>query len=131
MAANASHPKFLRFLPQDAVPGALLVLVAALAMVVVNSPWGPAYQAALSTPFSIGPTGGGIEMKLAYWIKNALMALFFFFDLVDELRSVGRRGPEGYQLSHAFLFVVLSAQIAAEPAHAAPASQGALIVELA
>lgn len=30
-----------------------------------------------------------------------------------------------------FLFVVLSAQIAAEPAHAAPASQGALIVELA
>ncbi len=79
MAANASHPKFLGLLPQDAVPGALLVLVAALAMVVVNSPWGPAYQAALSTPFSIGPTGGGIEMKLAYWIKNALMALFFFF----------------------------------------------------
>ena len=79
MAANASHQKFLGLLPQDAVPGALLVLVAALAMVVVNSPWGTAYQAALSTPFSIGPTGGGIEMKLAYWIKNALMALFFFF----------------------------------------------------
>jgi Na+:H+ antiporter, NhaA family len=45
----------------------------------VNSPWGPAYQSLLEKSFSIGPTGGGIEMKLAYWIKNALMALFFFF----------------------------------------------------
>jgi NhaA family Na+:H+ antiporter len=79
MAATTSDQKIMGFLPQDAVPGALLVAVAALAMVVVNSPWGHAYQAALSTSFSIGPTGGGIEMKLAYWIKNALMALFFFF----------------------------------------------------
>jgi Na+:H+ antiporter, NhaA family len=79
MAASSSDQKFLGLLPQEAVPGALLVFVAALAMVVVNSPWGPAYQGALATSYSIGPTGGGIEMKLAYWIKNALMALFFFF----------------------------------------------------
>lgn len=79
MAASSTEAKFLGFLPQEAVPGALLVFVAALAMAVVNSPWGAAYQAALNTSFSIGPTGGGIEMKLAYWIKNALMALFFFF----------------------------------------------------
>jgi Na+:H+ antiporter, NhaA family len=79
MAAASSDQKFLGFLPQEAVPGALLVFVAGLAMVVVNSPWGAAYQAALNTSFSIGPTGSGIEMKLAYWIKNALMALFFFF----------------------------------------------------
>lgn len=79
MAASSSDQKFLGILPKEAVPGALLVLVAALAMLVVNSPWGPAYQAALSTSYSIGPTGGGVEMKLAYWIKNALMALFFFF----------------------------------------------------
>ncbi|WP_296510401.1 Na+/H+ antiporter NhaA [Rhodoferax sp.] len=79
MAAPSSDQKFLGFLPQEAVPGALLVFIAALAMVVVNSPWGAAYQSTLSTSFSIGPTGGGVEMKLAYWIKNALMALFFFF----------------------------------------------------
>ena len=42
------------------------------------------------------------------FVTAGFLALFFFFDLVDELRSVGRRGPEGYQLSHAFLFVVLS-----------------------
>lgn len=79
MTAASSNQKRLGLLPQEAVPGALLVFIAALAMMVVNSPWGPAYQAVLSTSFSIGPTGGGIEMKVAYWIKNALMALFFFF----------------------------------------------------
>lgn len=79
MVDNTSNQKLLGFLPQEAVPGALLVFIAALAMLVVNSPWGTAYQTVLSTSFSIGPTGGGIEMKVAYWIKNALMALFFFF----------------------------------------------------
>ena len=79
MSVTSPAPKVFGFLPQEAVPGALLVFVAAIAMVVVNSPWGPAYQSVLATSFSIGPTGGGIEMKVAYWIKNALMALFFFF----------------------------------------------------
>ncbi len=79
MSAAASEQKVLGFLPKEAVPGALLVFVAALAMLVVNSPWGSAYESLLATSFSIGPTGGGIEMNLAYWIKNALMALFFFF----------------------------------------------------
>lgn len=42
------------------------------------------------------------------FVTAGFLALFFFFDLVDELRWVGRAGPEGYQLSHALLFVVLS-----------------------
>jgi Na+:H+ antiporter, NhaA family len=77
--STSSSSKFLGVLPQEAVPGALLLLTAALAMLVVNSPLGPLYQSILATSFSIGPTGGGIEMKVAYWIKNALMAIFFFF----------------------------------------------------
>jgi NhaA family Na+:H+ antiporter len=79
MTVTSTDQKILGILPFEAVPGALLVFVAALAMVVVNSPWSDTYQAILYSSFSIGPTGGGIEMKLAYWIKNALMALFFFF----------------------------------------------------
>ena len=42
------------------------------------------------------------------FVTAGFLALFFFFDLVDELRWVGRTGADGYQLSHAFLFVVLS-----------------------
>ncbi|MBB6558338.1 lipopolysaccharide export system permease protein [Acidovorax soli] len=42
------------------------------------------------------------------YVTIGFLALFFFFDLVDELRWVGRTGPQGYQLSHAMLFVLLS-----------------------
>lgn len=42
------------------------------------------------------------------FVTVGFLALFFFFDMVDELRWVGRTGAEGYQLSHALLFVVLS-----------------------
>ena len=79
MAASSVDKKVWGFLPLEALPGALLVFIAALAMIVVNSPWGPAYQSVLSSSFSVGPTGGGIEMKVSDWIKNAMMALFFFF----------------------------------------------------
>jgi Na+:H+ antiporter, NhaA family len=66
-------------IPEEAFPGVLLVVSAIAAMTVVNSPLAGAYHAILDTPVTVGPTGGGIEMKLAYWIKNALMAVFFFF----------------------------------------------------
>ncbi len=88
MSSTSSPAKFLGFLPQEAVPGALLVFIAMLAMVVVNSPWGAAYQSVLYTSVTVGPTGGGIEMKFSEWIKNALMALFFFFVGLELKREV-------------------------------------------
>ena len=42
------------------------------------------------------------------FVTLGFLALFFFFDLIDELRWVGSTGPNGYQLSHALLFVSLS-----------------------
>ncbi len=42
------------------------------------------------------------------FVTAGFLALFFFFDLIDELRWVGRSGTDGYQLSHALLFVTLS-----------------------
>lgn len=41
------------------------------------------------------------------FVTLGFLALFFFFDFVDELRWVGRGGEQGYQLSHALLFVAL------------------------
>jgi Na+:H+ antiporter, NhaA family len=112
--STARSAKFLGFLPQEAVPGALLLLTAALAMLIVNSPLGPLYQSILATSFSIGPTGGGIEMKVAYWIKNALMAIFFFFVGLELKREM----LEG-QLSN--LKAALLPIIAAAGGMAAPA----------
>lgn len=40
------------------------------------------------------------------FVTLAFLALFYFFDLVDELRWVGRAGLN-YQLTHALLFVAL------------------------
>lgn len=66
-------------LPADAIPGALLVAVAILAMFLVNSPMGPSFKALLDTSFVVGPADSPIDMKISSWIKNALMAVFFFF----------------------------------------------------
>ncbi len=35
------------------------------------------------------------------------LALFYFFDLVDELRAIGRANAPGYQLPHALTYVTL------------------------
>ena len=42
------------------------------------------------------------------FVTVGFLALFFFFDFVDELRWVGRTGATGYQLPQALLFVTLS-----------------------
>lgn len=42
------------------------------------------------------------------FVTLAFLALFFFFDLIDELRWVSRTGGEAYKASHALMFVLLS-----------------------
>lgn len=41
------------------------------------------------------------------FVALGFLALFFFFDLVDELPAIGRDGPQGYQLTHALMYVAL------------------------
>jgi Na+:H+ antiporter, NhaA family len=80
--------KARNLIPEEALPGILLVASAIAAMIVVNSPLSATYHAILDTKVTVGPTGGGIEMKLAYWIKNALMAIFFFFVGLELKREI-------------------------------------------
>lgn len=42
------------------------------------------------------------------FVTLGFLALFFFFDLVDELRWVGRYPAGAYGLPHALLFVTLA-----------------------
>ena len=47
------------------------------------------------------------EVVLAVgFVTLGFLALFFFFDFVDELQNVGKNG-NGYQLSHALSYVLL------------------------
>ena len=71
--------KVVQSFPAEVLPGALLLIAALMAMGVVNSPWSGVYQSTLNLSFSMGPTGGGLTMSVASWIKNALMAVFFFY----------------------------------------------------
>lgn len=60
---------FRTFLDSEAAGGIVLMAAAALALVVANSPLAPSYFALLKT--YIGP------LNVAYWINDALMAVFF------------------------------------------------------
>jgi len=41
------------------------------------------------------------------FVALGFLALFFFFDFVDELPNVGKSGNEGYQVTHALAYVAL------------------------
>lgn len=92
----------LRTIPAEAFPGIALLAAAAAAMVIVNSPLGPAHQALLKTPLGLGFGDGAISMPLSGWVKNALMAVFFFFaglELKRELREGALASPASAMLT--------------------------------
>lgn len=49
---------------------------------------------------------GEILYAVAF-VTLGFLSLFFFFDLVEEIRSVGRHAATGYQLVHALTYVAL------------------------
>lgn len=62
----------------DAAGGIVLMLAAAVAMIVANSPLQQYYSALLDLPFTIALGGFGISKPLLLWINDGLMAVFFF-----------------------------------------------------
>ncbi len=47
------------------------------------------------------------QLAAVGFVTLGFLALFFFFDFVDELSDVGKYGAAGYQLTHALLYVTL------------------------
>lgn len=60
----------------ETVGGVLLAVAAALALAWANSPWGDAY-AALSA-VRVGPAAWDLDLTLAQWASDGLLAIFFF-----------------------------------------------------
>lgn len=71
---------FIRFLDHSAAGGILLMVAAALALLVANSPLAEGYFAALKT--------GVAGLSVLYWINDGLMALFFLLVGLEIKREV-------------------------------------------
>jgi NhaA family Na+:H+ antiporter len=66
-------------IPEEAWPGVVLLIAAAAAIAIVNSPLAEAHAGLLYSYFTVGIEGAAISMPVADWVKNGLMAVFFFF----------------------------------------------------
>ena len=80
MSSPAVAPSALRaFLSSEAAGGIILMLAAALAMIIANSPLAELYHHALHTPVSPALTDKLGPMTAHLWINDGLMAIFFLF----------------------------------------------------
>jgi len=66
------------FTERSASGGLVLMAAAVLALVIANSPLSAAYERLLHTPLGITAGPLRLELSLAHWINDALMAIFFF-----------------------------------------------------
>ena len=69
----------LSFLKTEAASGVILGLVALLAVVLANSPWSTQYFAFITHPFTLQVGDFRETESLLEWVKDGLMAVFFFF----------------------------------------------------
>lgn len=66
------------FLQHEAAGGVVLCIAAILALIVANSPLGPAYDHLLHTSVTLGFPPAGLTKSALHWINDGLMAIFFF-----------------------------------------------------
>jgi len=77
-APGAATPAFLRFFAHESAGGIVLALAAALALVVSNSMWQPAYQALVQSPVQVSLGDWLVLRKPAVvWVNDLWMAVFF------------------------------------------------------
>jgi NhaA family Na+:H+ antiporter len=79
---------FRDFFKLEAAGGILLLLAAAVAMVLKNSPFGEIYEAFLDTPIHIGVGALEIDKPLLHWVNDGLMAVFFFMIGMEVKREI-------------------------------------------
>lgn len=78
MAGEKPSRSALRaFLHSEAIGGMLLILAAASAMIVANSPFGDTYRDLLHWPLGPSLSPGHGRLTVHDWINDGLMALFF------------------------------------------------------
>ena len=76
------------FLQKESAGGILLMIAAALAVIVANSPLNPLYREWLDLPVVAGIGGAVIDKPLLLWINDGLMAVFFFLVGLEVKREI-------------------------------------------
>ncbi len=74
------------YFASEAAAGIVLMAVAALALIVANSPWEPGYHALFHAPLAWTPVAKLDTLHL--WINDAAMAVFFFVIGLEIKREV-------------------------------------------
>ncbi|MEN3534586.1 Na+/H+ antiporter NhaA [Microbispora sp. ZYX-F-249] len=75
-ASRAETRRIADILRKETIGGALLLLAAVAALVWANSPWSETYAGLRSA--TVGPAGWHLDLSLAKWASDGLLAVFFF-----------------------------------------------------
>jgi len=76
------------FLKQESAGGIVLIASAALALIIANSPFAPAYFNTLGTYLNLSFGSFAIDKPLLLWINDGLMAVFFFLIGLEVKREI-------------------------------------------
>ncbi|WP_396230976.1 Na+/H+ antiporter NhaA, partial [Frankia sp. EI5c] len=68
--------RIMAILRKETIGGALLLAATVVALGWANSPWSRSYQSMLS--YQIGPSWLHLDLSLAQWAADGLLAIFFF-----------------------------------------------------
>jgi NhaA family Na+:H+ antiporter len=74
--------------PPEAWPGIVLLLTAVAAMLIVNSPWAPFHTDLMQTELALSFGAASLSLTIAEWVKNLLMAIFFFYAGLELKREM-------------------------------------------
>lgn len=76
------------FLKQESAGGIFLIVAAALALVIANSPFAASYFGTLQTNLNLSFGDFVLDKALILWINDGLMAIFFFLIGLEVKREV-------------------------------------------
>ena len=76
------------FLKQESAGGIVLIVAAALALLIANTPLAAGYFGALETKLNLSYGAFAINKPLLMWINDGLMAIFFFLIGLEVKREI-------------------------------------------
>ena len=76
------------FVSRQASSGLLILIMASLALLWANSPWGDSYERLWQTHLSLGLRDRVLNQPLHFWINEGLMTIFFFVVGLEIKREI-------------------------------------------